>query len=74
MSTPQALVAAGPSFIDPEWLISTFGLIGILAIIFAESGCSSGFSSLATRCCSPPDSSSPTAATSTNRSGSSACS
>ncbi|MET8907560.1 VTT domain-containing protein [Micromonospora sp. NPDC004551] len=38
MSTPHALVAAGPSFIDPEWLISTFGLIGILAIIFAESG------------------------------------
>ncbi|MFJ6951717.1 DedA family protein [Micromonospora aurantiaca (nom. illeg.)] len=38
MSTPQALLAAGPSFIDPEWLISTFGLIGILAIIFAESG------------------------------------
>ncbi|WP_405427754.1 DedA family protein [Micromonospora sp. NBC_00617] len=38
MSTPQALLAVGPSFIDPEWLISTFGLIGILAIIFAESG------------------------------------
>ncbi|GAA2702850.1 DedA family protein [Micromonospora olivasterospora] len=38
MSTPQALLAAGPSFIDPEWLISTFGLIGILAIVFAESG------------------------------------
>ena len=38
MSPPQALLAAGPSFIDPEWLISTFGLIGILAIIFAESG------------------------------------
>ncbi|MEV0006227.1 VTT domain-containing protein [Micromonospora sp. NPDC050980] len=38
MSTPQALLAAGPSVIDPEWLISTFGLIGILAIIFAESG------------------------------------
>ncbi|KAB1915595.1 DedA family protein [Micromonospora sp. AMSO31t] len=38
MSTPQALFAVGPSFIDPEWLISTFGLIGILAIIFAESG------------------------------------
>ncbi|GHJ16032.1 MULTISPECIES: DedA family protein [unclassified Micromonospora] len=36
--SPQALVAAGPRFIDPEWLISTFGLIGILAIIFAESG------------------------------------
>lgn len=38
MSTPQALLAVGPSFVDPEWLISTFGLIGILAIIFAESG------------------------------------
>ncbi|SDZ47039.1 membrane-associated protein [Micromonospora pattaloongensis] len=38
MSTPQALLGGGPSFIDPEWLISTFGLIGILAIIFAESG------------------------------------
>ena len=38
MSTPQALLAVGPSFLDPEWLISTFGLIGILAIIFAESG------------------------------------
>jgi membrane-associated protein len=38
MSTPQAVLAAGPSFIDPEWLISTFGLIGILGIVFAESG------------------------------------
>ncbi|MFF5175610.1 DedA family protein [Micromonospora sp. NPDC000089] len=43
MSTPQALLAVGPSFIDPEWLISTFGLIGILAIIFAESGLLIGF-------------------------------
>jgi hypothetical protein len=25
-------------FLDPQWLISTFGLIGILAIVFAESG------------------------------------
>ncbi|MET8912457.1 VTT domain-containing protein [Micromonospora sp. NPDC004551] len=43
MSTPQALLAVGPSFIDPEWLISTFGLIGILAIVFAESGLLIGF-------------------------------
>ncbi|GAB3066532.1 DedA family protein [Micromonospora schwarzwaldensis] len=43
MSTPHALLAVGPSFIDPEWLISTFGLIGILAIIFAESGLLIGF-------------------------------
>ena len=32
-----------PSFLDPEWLISTFGLIGILAIVFAESGLLIGF-------------------------------
>ena len=30
-------------FLDPEWLISTFGLIGILAIVFAESGLLIGF-------------------------------
>ncbi|GAA2642798.1 DedA family protein [Paractinoplanes durhamensis] len=35
--------ALGPSFLDPEWLISTFGLIGILAIVFAESGLLIGF-------------------------------
>ncbi|MEU8819130.1 VTT domain-containing protein [Actinoplanes sp. NPDC048796] len=35
--------ALGPSFLDPEHLISTFGLIGILAIIFAESGLLIGF-------------------------------
>jgi membrane-associated protein len=29
--------------LDPEWLISTFGLIGILAIVFAESGLLIGF-------------------------------
>jgi len=32
-----------PSFLDPQWLISTFGLIGILAIVFAESGLLIGF-------------------------------
>ncbi|MEU7677166.1 VTT domain-containing protein [Micromonospora taraxaci] len=43
MSLSLASAAAGPSFLDPEWLISTFGLIGILAIIFAESGLLIGF-------------------------------
>jgi len=38
-----APLALGPSFLDPEWLISTFGLIGILAIVFAESGLLIGF-------------------------------
>ena len=32
-----------PSFLNPEYLISTFGLIGILAIVFAESGLLVGF-------------------------------
>jgi membrane-associated protein len=32
-----------PSFLDPEWLISTFGLVGILALVFAESGLLIGF-------------------------------
>ncbi len=43
MSTPQALLAAGPGFLDPQWLISAFGLIGILAVVFAESGLLIGF-------------------------------
>jgi membrane-associated protein len=29
--------------LDPEWLISTFGMLGILAIVFAESGLLIGF-------------------------------
>lgn len=36
-------LAVGPKFLDPEWLISTFGLIGILTIVFAESGLLIGF-------------------------------
>ncbi|MEU5721833.1 VTT domain-containing protein [Micromonospora sp. NPDC047738] len=43
MPSPQPLLAAGPSVLNPEWLISTFGLIGILAIVFAESGLLIGF-------------------------------
>jgi len=35
--------AVGPAFLDPNWLISTFGLIGILALVFAESGLLIGF-------------------------------
>ncbi|MFE3198596.1 DedA family protein [Embleya sp. NPDC059237] len=36
-------IALGPSFLDPDKLISTFGLIGILVIVFAESGLLIGF-------------------------------
>ncbi|GAB2944215.1 hypothetical protein GCM10027280_36220 [Micromonospora polyrhachis] len=43
MPTPTATLALGPDFLDPEWLISTFGLLGILVIIFAESGLLIGF-------------------------------
>ncbi|MET7706398.1 VTT domain-containing protein [Micromonospora sp. NPDC005413] len=42
LAAPNTL-ALGPSFLDPQWLISTFGLIGILAIVFAESGLLIGF-------------------------------
>ncbi|WP_367321610.1 DedA family protein [Streptomyces sp. HUAS ZL42] len=31
-------IALGPEWITPDYLISTFGLIGILVIVFAESG------------------------------------
>ncbi|MER7166966.1 VTT domain-containing protein [Micromonospora sp. NPDC000207] len=36
-------LALGPDWLDPEFLISTFGLLGILAIVFAESGLLIGF-------------------------------
>lgn len=36
-------LALGPQWLDPHHLISTFGLIGILAIVFAESGLLIGF-------------------------------
>ncbi|MGP4114216.1 DedA family protein [Streptomyces sp. 4N509B] len=36
-------LALGPSWLDPEHLIESFGLIGILAIVFAESGLLIGF-------------------------------
>ena len=36
-------LALGPSWLDPDYLIGTFGLIGVLAIVFAESGLLIGF-------------------------------
>ncbi|WP_203863054.1 DedA family protein [Plantactinospora mayteni] len=36
-------LALGPGFLAPEGLISTFGLLGILAVVFAESGLLIGF-------------------------------
>ncbi len=36
-------LALGPSWLDPTTLISTFGPVGILAIVFAESGLLVGF-------------------------------
>ncbi|GGO89449.1 DedA family protein [Wenjunlia tyrosinilytica] len=36
-------LALGTSWLDPNYLISQFGLIGILAIVFAESGLLIGF-------------------------------
>ncbi|WP_341720319.1 VTT domain-containing protein [Micromonospora sp. FIMYZ51] len=43
MSTPVTTLALGPDWLSPEHLISTFGLLGILAIVFAESGLLIGF-------------------------------
>jgi membrane-associated protein len=37
------VTALGPTWLDPEHLIQTFGLIGLLAIVFAESGLLVGF-------------------------------
>ncbi|MEU5840074.1 VTT domain-containing protein [Streptomyces diacarni] len=36
-------LALGPSWLDPDFLINTFGPVGILAIVFAESGLLIGF-------------------------------
>ncbi|MEU6707181.1 DedA family protein [Streptomyces wuyuanensis] len=36
-------LALGPSWLDPDYLIATFGLIGVLVIVFAESGLLIGF-------------------------------
>lgn len=39
----ETLIALGPSWLNPDQLIRTFGLIGILATVFAESGLLIGF-------------------------------
>lgn len=36
-------IALGPKWIEPEFLIRTFGMLGILAIVFVESGLLVGF-------------------------------
>ncbi|MFF2943314.1 DedA family protein [Streptomyces niveus] len=36
-------LALGPSWLDPDYLIGTFGLVGVLVIVFAESGLLIGF-------------------------------
>ena len=36
-------LALGPSWLDPDYLINTFGLTGVLLIVFAESGLLIGF-------------------------------
>lgn len=43
MRTLTALPALSPDLLDPERLISTFGLLGILVVVFAESGLLIGF-------------------------------
>jgi membrane-associated protein len=36
-------LALGPNWLDPDYLIGTFGLIGVLVVVFAESGLLIGF-------------------------------
>ncbi|MCZ9342185.1 hypothetical protein NGM37_30950, partial [Streptomyces sp. TRM76130] len=36
-------LALGPSWLDPNYLLSTFGIWGLLLIVFAESGLLIGF-------------------------------
>jgi membrane-associated protein len=40
---PDLPLALGPKWIDPDFLIRTFGLLGILVIVFVESGLLVGF-------------------------------
>ncbi len=43
MTAAAAVEALGPSWLDPGELIGTFGLIGVLVIVFAECGLLLGF-------------------------------
>ena len=40
---PQPPIALGPSWLDPDVLIEAFGMLGVLAIVFIESGLLVGF-------------------------------
>lgn len=40
---PLNTLALGPSWLDPDYLLNTFGLPGLLLIVFAESGLLIGF-------------------------------
>lgn len=41
--TPVTTLALGPQWLDADYLIGQFGLLGVLAIVFAESGLLIGF-------------------------------
>ncbi|MDQ3105600.1 MAG: VTT domain-containing protein, partial [Actinomycetota bacterium] len=43
MTAAAVTTALGPSWLDPSELIGTFGLVGILVIVFAECGLLLGF-------------------------------
>ncbi|CAN5902196.1 hypothetical protein BH20ACT6_BH20ACT6_10690 [soil metagenome] len=43
MTSAAVTTALGPGWLDPDFLIQSFGLLGILVIVFAESGLLIGF-------------------------------
>lgn len=43
LAIPHPTVALGPSWLDPDVLIEAFGMLGVLAIVFIESGLLVGF-------------------------------
>lgn len=43
MTVAALPIALGPSWLDPEVLIEAFGMLGVLAIVFVESGLLVGF-------------------------------
>ena len=43
MTIPLQPIALGPSWLDPDRLIETFGTIGVLVVVFVESGLLVGF-------------------------------
>lgn len=43
IAAPRTPLAVGPDWLQPEYLIETFGLLGVLAVVFIESGLLVGF-------------------------------